>query len=82
MSGTASSAAAVGVSALTSATKSDIVKSISCPTADITGILQSNMLLANSSLLKTMRSSGEPPPLPTIKRSRSSLLVSERNLII
>ena len=31
--------AAVGVGALKSATKSDIVKSISCPTALITGIL-------------------------------------------
>ena len=37
MFGTASSAAADGVGALKSATKSAIVKSVSCPTAEITG---------------------------------------------
>ena len=36
--GTASSAAAEGVGALKSAAKSAIVKSVSCPTADIMGI--------------------------------------------
>ena len=40
MFGTAISAAPVGVGALKSATKSAIVKSISCPTALITGIVQ------------------------------------------
>ena len=38
ISGTASSAAAEGVAALKSAVKSEIVKSISWPTAEITGI--------------------------------------------
>ena len=38
MSATASSAAAEGVGALKSATKSAIVKSVSCPTAEIIGI--------------------------------------------
>ena len=38
MSGTANSAAADGVGALKSATKSAIVKSVSCPTAEIIGI--------------------------------------------
>ena len=37
MSGTESSAAADGVGALRSETKSQIVKSVSCPTADIIG---------------------------------------------
>ena len=37
-SGTANSAAADGVGARISATKSQIVKSVSCPTAEITGI--------------------------------------------
>ena len=41
MFGTAISAAAVGVAARLSATKSAIVKSISCPTALMTGISQS-----------------------------------------
>ena len=38
ISGQASSAAADGVGALKSATKSIIVKSTSCPTADMTGV--------------------------------------------
>ena len=38
--GTASSAAADGVGALKSATKSEIEKSVSCPTAEIIGILE------------------------------------------
>ena len=37
--GTANSAAAVGVAARTSATKSAIVVSVSCPTDEITGVL-------------------------------------------
>ena len=60
------SAAAVGVAALVSATKSAIVKSVSCPTAAIIGILQSNIALATSSVLYAHRSSIDPPPLPII----------------
>lgn len=71
MLGTASSAAPVGVGALRSATKSAIVKSTSCPTALITGILQSNIARATTSSLKGHRSSIEPPPLPTINTSKS-----------
>ncbi len=63
------SAAAVGVSALASATKSLIEKSISCPTALITGISDAKIALATSSSLNAARSSGEPPPLPTIRVS-------------
>ena len=68
--GTAISAAPVGVGALRSATKSAIVKSISCPTALITGIGHSYMALATISSLNAHKSSIEPPPLPTIKTSR------------
>ena len=41
ISGDANSAAADGVGALKSATKSQIVKSVSCPTAEIIGISDS-----------------------------------------
>ena len=69
MSITAISAAAVGVSALASATKSLIEKSISWPTALITGISDAKIVLATSSSLNAARSSGEPPPLPIIRVS-------------
>ena len=58
----ANSAAAVGVGALKSATKSVIVKSISCPTPEIIGRGKSNISLARLSLLKAHRSSIDPPP--------------------
>ena len=63
---TVSSAAADGVGALKSATKSAIVVSVSCPTADTTGVLHSKIALATISSLKAHKSSIEPPPLPTI----------------
>ena len=66
LSGTANSAASDGVEALKSDTKSRIVKSVSCPIADITGISNLKMILANSSLLKQFKSSKEPPPLAII----------------
>ena len=66
MSGFASSAAADGVGALRSATKSAIVKSVSCPTADIIGILESYIALATIYSLKGHKSSNEPPPLAKI----------------
>ena len=71
-----SSAAADGVGALTSATKSEMVKSISCPTAEITGIFEAKIALATISSLNAQRSSIEPPPLPTIKTSISLNLFS------
>ena len=51
---------------LTSATKSHIVKSISCPTPDIVGIGKAEISRARSSLLKHHKSSIEPPPLASI----------------
>ena len=73
MSWTASSAAADGVGALKSATKSAIVKSVSCPTADITGNLELNIALATISSLKGHKSSNEPPPLASIRTSAKFL---------
>ena len=70
-SGTASSAAAVGVGARISATKSAIVKSISWPTALITGILELYISLATISSLNGHKSSILPPPRPTIRVSKS-----------
>ena len=66
MSGTASSAAADGVGALKSATKSAIVKSVSCPTAEIIGIFELYIAFATTSSLKGHKSSNDPPPLPII----------------
>ena len=70
LDGTAISAAPVGVSALLSATKSAIVKSISWPTALIIGVLHSYIALATISSLNAHKSSIEPPPLPTINVSK------------
>ena len=67
VSGTASSPASVGVAARLSATKSDIEKSLSCPIAEIMGILHLNILLATPSSLKAHKSSIEPPPLVKIR---------------
>ena len=57
-----SSAAAVGVGARTSATKSAIVKSVSWPTPQTTGTGLRTMARASASSLKAQRSSMEPPP--------------------
>ena len=69
--GTASSAAADGVGALKSATKSAIVKSVSCPTAEITGNSELYIALATISSLNGHKSSSEPPPLAKIMTSAS-----------
>ena len=61
ISGTANSAAADGVGALKSATKSAIVKSVSCPTAEIIGIFELNIALATTSSLNGHKSSNDPP---------------------
>ena len=71
MSGTAILPAAVGVGALLSATKSDIGRSISWPTALMTGTSEAKIARATISSLKAIRSSKLPPPLPTIKVSNS-----------
>ncbi len=63
---TASSAAAEGVGARRSDTKSMIVVSVSWPTAEMMGTEQSNTAWATSLSLKAHRSSMEPPPRPTI----------------
>ena len=62
-------AASEGVEALLSDTKSDIVKSDSCPMADTIGIWELKIALANFSLLKGQRSSIDPPPLAIIMTS-------------
>ena len=56
------SAAALGVAARTSATKSAIVKSISWPTAETIGIADSKIARATTSSLNAHKSSSEPPP--------------------
>ena len=68
---TTSSAAADGVGALRSATKSAIVTSVSCPTAEITGIFDAAIARATASSLNAQRSSSEPPPRATTITSRS-----------
>ena len=66
---TASSAAADGVGARRSATKSAMVKSVSWPTAEMTGTEQAAMARATRSSLNVHRSSSEPPPRATITTS-------------
>ena len=67
--GTASSAAAVGVGARLSETKSISVVSVSCPTAEISGMSLAAAARATLSSLNPHRSSIEPPPRATISRS-------------
>jgi hypothetical protein len=64
-----SSAAAVGVSARLSAAKSQSVKSVWWPTAEITGARLARTARTRASSLKPQRSSIEPPPRPTTIRS-------------
>jgi len=64
------SAAADGVGARTSATKSAIVKSVSCPTAEMVGIFDSARARATSSSLNGQRSSRLPPPRATMSTSK------------
>ena len=70
---TAISAAADGVGARTSDTKSEIEKSVSWPTAEIIGINDLNIALATISSLNAHKSSIEPPPLPIIRTSTQFL---------
>ena len=65
-SGTAASAAADGVAARTSATRSTTVMSTSCPTAEIMGTEHAATARATRSSLKAQRSSRAPPPRPMI----------------
>ena len=66
-----SSAAAEGVGARRSATKSAMVKSVSWPMAETTGSAEAAMARARASSLKPARSSMEPPP--RAMRMRSAL---------
>ena len=63
------SAAADGVGARTSATKSAIVTSTSWPTAEITGTGEAAMARATASSLNAHKSSIDPPPRPTMTTS-------------
>ena len=63
------SAAADGVGARRSATKSAIVTSVSCPTAEIVGTGQPAIARATTSSLNAQRSSIDPPPRPTMTTS-------------
>ena len=76
VSGTASSAAADGVGARRSAAKSQIVKSVSCPTADITGTRLAAIVRASVSSLNAHKSSIEPPPRPIIIMSTRSAVLN------
>ena len=69
LTGVAFSAAAVGVDALKSDTKSIIVVSVSWPIAEIIGIFDSKTLVARVSSLNAIKSSVLPPPLATIRIS-------------
>ena len=68
---TTSSAAAEGVGARRSATKSAIVTSVSWPTAEITGIFDAAIARATASSLNAHRSSSDPPPRASTITSRS-----------
>ena len=67
---TTSSAAADGVGARRSATRSAIVTSVSWPTPEIVGIVEAARARATASSLKGARSSGEPPPRARIRTSK------------
>src|SRR3954462_15862593 len=61
-----------GVGARRSATKSAMVKSVSCPTAEMTGISDAAMVRARPSLLNAQRSSTLPPPRATMMTSTAA----------
>src|SRR2546429_490589 len=72
---TTSSAAAEGVEARTSATKSAMVKSVSWPTPEMTGISEAKIARATISSLKDHKSSMEPPPRARMRTSTSFALL-------
>ena len=71
--GTANSIAWLGVEARTSATTSLTSKSDSCPTAEITGIGIVESARATGSRLNAHKSSGDPPPRPTMTTSTGGI---------
>ena len=70
--GLTSSAAAVGVAARLSATKSQMVKSVSWPTPLMVGMRQAAIALATISSLNDHKSSMLPPPRQMISTSHSA----------
>ena len=72
------SAAADGVGARRSATKSAMVTSVSCPTAEIVGTGQPAMARATTSSLNAHRSSIDPPPRPMMTTSTPRTLPMAR----
>ena len=60
-----------GVGARTSATKSEMVKSVSCPMPDTTGTAHARIARATTSSLNAHRSSMLPPPRHMISTSQS-----------
>ena len=60
----------MGVDARWSAARSASVKSVSCPTALIVGKGEAAIALTTTSSLNAQRSSTDPPPLPTMTRSK------------
>ena len=82
MSGDIISAAADGVGALKSATKSEIVKSVSWQIAEIIGILLLNISLATFSSLNGHKSSIDPPPLASTITSISNLFKEDIDSVI
>ncbi|VVN19460.1 hypothetical protein PS623_04215 [Pseudomonas fluorescens] len=78
LSGASSSAAADGVGARTSATKSLIETSVSWPTALTMGVTQAAIARATASSLKHQRSSSEPPPRARIRASKPRLSARRR----
>ena len=69
LAATTISAAADGVGARRSATKSAMVTSVSWPTAEMTGTGDAAIARATTSSLKAQRSSIDPPPRPTMMTS-------------
>ena len=70
ISGVADTAAAEGVGALRSDTKSAMVVSVSCPIELMIGVEHLCISLARSSSLNAHRSSSEPPPLAMMMTSQ------------
>ena len=79
--GTAISAAAVGVGARRSATKSISVMSVSWPTAEISGMRLAAAARTTISSLKAHRSSIEPPPRATMMRSGRGIAPDPRQRV-
>ena len=79
--GTARSAAAVGVGARQSATRSISVQSVSWPTAEISGMALAATARATISSLKPQRSSRLPPPRATIIRSGRGIAAADASAL-